>query len=112
VRDESERFFTVIILLVSHGFPSYSVSLSFSFIFPPVLFPLHIDKWQSKAEIVHKDHDKTEKREKAYGEKSERARRIDSPFSNMDPFATITFDGMKVENAVGVFGGGAGGKAK
>lgn len=29
--------------------------------------------------------------------------RNDSPFSRMDPFATITFHGMKVENAVGVF---------
>jgi len=103
-------FSRVIILLVSHGFPRcYSVNLSLSLSFS-LLFPLHVDKWQSKAEIVHKDH-KTEEREKAHGEKSERARRIDSPFSNMDPFATITFDGMKVENA-GVFGGGAGGKAK
>jgi len=33
----------------------------------------------------------------------EREKRNDSPFSSVDSFATITFDGMKVENAVGVF---------
>lgn len=80
--------------------------------------PLHPSTWtrkdksQGKAEIVRKDHDKPEEVRRHTGEKSEREKRNDSPFSNMDPFATITFDGMKVENAAGVFGGGAGGKAR
>ena len=49
---------------------------------------------------------------KAHGEKSEGERRNDSPFSNMDPFATITFDGMKVENAMLASSKVVGGKAR
>jgi len=52
----------------------------------------------------------TERREEERGRRvgerkreREREERNDSPFSSVDSFATITFDGMKVENAVGVF---------
>lgn len=50
----------------------------------------------------HRDGGEREEARDARGR--ERERRNDSPFSSVDSYATITFDGMKVENAVvGVF---------